>query len=152
MKICKMQQFSKRQSNTIYRLKKTLTHISIANNFDIYNISSSSDNIRIILSFYLSLLQTSIELDKENIKFPNILILDEPKQQNLDNDSLLNCINVIEKLSSNKNQVILTTYSEVEKDKERFQEYIIHEMKNSTSGFPFQRMSSFSKGISIKLT
>lgn len=100
--------------------------------FDIYNISSSSDNIRIILSFYLSLLQTSIELDKENIKFPNILILDEPKQQNLDNDSLLNCINVIEKLSSDKNQVILTTYSEVEKDKEKFQEYIIHEMKNST--------------------
>ena len=33
-----MQQFPKRQSNTIYRLKKTLTHISIANNFDIYNI------------------------------------------------------------------------------------------------------------------
>ena len=100
--------------------------------FDIYNISSSSDNIRIILSFYLALLQTSIKLDKKNINFPNILILDEPKQQNLDNDSLLNCINVIEKLSSNKNQVILTTYSEVKKDKEKFKKYIIHEMKDST--------------------
>jgi hypothetical protein len=51
--------------------------------FDIYNISSSSDNVRIILSYYMALLQASIKLkEKTNIRFPNLLILDEPKQQN----------------------------------------------------------------------
>jgi DNA repair exonuclease SbcCD ATPase subunit len=102
-------------------------------NFDIYNISSSSDNIRIILSFYLSLLQTSIQLKhKRNIKFPNILILDEPKQQNLDNDSLLDCISVLEKIPSEDAQVILTTYSELKEDRVRFQKHIVYEMKNKT--------------------
>jgi hypothetical protein len=101
--------------------------------FDIYNISSSSDNIRIILSFYLSLLQTSVKLvQNKKIQFPNLLILDEPKQQNLDNDSLLNCISVIEKIPANETQVILTTYSDIKKDKTRFQKYIIHEMTSST--------------------
>lgn len=102
-------------------------------NFDIYNISSSSDNIRIILSFYLSLLQTSIKLKKLNkISFPNLLILDEPKQQNLDNDSLLDCITVLEKISPTDGQVILTTYSELEADRLRFKKYMVCEMKNKT--------------------
>ena len=101
-------------------------------NYDIYNISSSSDNIRIILSYYLSLLQTSI--DKKNnskIKFPNLLILDEPKQQNLDNASLLSCINQIKKISLNDAQVILTTYSEIATDRDLLKEYINYEMKTS---------------------
>jgi DNA repair exonuclease SbcCD ATPase subunit len=102
-------------------------------NFDIYNISSSSDNIRIILSYYLSLLQTSIELKSNaKIKFPNLLILDEPKQQNLDNASLINCIELIEKIPMNISQVILTTYSELESDRERLKKYINYEMKSST--------------------
>ncbi|MCB9257582.1 MAG: AAA family ATPase [Chitinophagales bacterium] len=102
-------------------------------NYDIYNISSSSDNIRIILSYYLSLLQTSIKFKKlDSIGFPNILILDEPKQQNLDNDSLVDCINVIESISSNDGQVILTTYSELESDRQKFEKYIIYEMKTKT--------------------
>lgn len=102
-------------------------------NFDIYNISSSSDNIRIILSYYLSLLQTSLKYQKLNkIIYPNILILDEPKQQNLDNDSLIDCIGVIENISASECQVILTTYSDVEADREKFREHIIYEMKNKT--------------------
>lgn len=102
-------------------------------NYDIYNISSSSDNIRIILSYYLSLLQTSIKFKNlDSIGYPNILILDEPKQQNLDNDSLVDCINVIENISSNDGQVILTTYSELESDKRKFEKHIIYEMKNKT--------------------
>lgn len=101
--------------------------------FDIYNISSSSDSIRIILSFYLSLLQTSLELkNKQNIRFPNILILDEPKQQNLDNDSLLDCISVMEKIPADQGQIILTTYSELPEDKEKFKKHIIHEMIGKT--------------------
>lgn len=102
-------------------------------NYDIYNISSSSDNIRIILSYYLSLLQTSIKFKNiDSIGFPNILILDEPKQQNLDNDSLVDCVSVIENISSNDGQVILTTYSELESDRKKFEKHIVYEMKNKT--------------------
>jgi hypothetical protein len=102
-------------------------------NFDIYNISSSSDNIRIILSYYLALLQTSIKLNKDNsIKYPNILIFDEPKQQNLDNDSFVDCINVIEKIAPEDSQVILTTYSELKEDRVKFEKYIVYEMKSKT--------------------
>jgi hypothetical protein len=102
-------------------------------NYDIYNISSSSDNIRIILSYYLSILQTSIKFKNlDSIKFPNILILDEPKQQNLDNDSLIDCVSVIENISSNDSQVILTTYSELESDRQKFEKYLIYEMKTKT--------------------
>jgi hypothetical protein len=101
--------------------------------FDIYNISSSSDNIRIILSYYLALLQTSIKLKNLNpIGFPNILILDEPKQQNLDNDSLIDSISVIENISENDCQVILTTFSDLPIDKEKLKKHIIYEMKNKT--------------------
>ena len=102
-------------------------------NYDIYNISSSSDNIRIILSYYLALLQASIKFKKLNsVGFPNILILDEPKQQNLDNDSLIDSIGVIEKISSDDGQVILTTYSELPSDKDRLQKHIVYEMKSKT--------------------
>jgi len=102
-------------------------------NYDIYNISSSSDNIRIILSYYLSLLQTSIKFKTlDTISFPNILILDEPKQQNLDNDSLIDCVSVIENIPSDNAQVILTTYSELKTDRQKFEKHIIYEMKNKT--------------------
>lgn len=113
------------------RLDSNDNYSPYLDNFDIYNISSSSDNIRIILSYYLALLQTSIKLKADNeIKYPNILILDEPKQQNLDNDSLINCINTISKISPAEGQIILTTYSELPEDKEKFKEHIIYEMKN----------------------
>jgi DNA repair exonuclease SbcCD ATPase subunit len=98
--------------------------------FDIYNISSSSDNIRIILSYYLALLQTSLEFSNEKIKHPKILILDEPKQQNLDSDSLIDCINVLENTLVKEGQVILTTYSELASDRAKLETHIVFEMKN----------------------
>jgi len=102
-------------------------------NFDIYNISSSSDNIRIILSYYLALLQSSIERkDKGKIVYPDVLILDEPKQQNLDNDSLIDCINVMTQIPKESCQIILTTYSELPEDREKLKDYIIHEMTSKT--------------------
>lgn len=115
------------------KLDSTDNYTPYLDNFDIYNISSSSDNIRIILSYYLSLLQTSLKYQKLNkIIYPNILILDEPKQQNLDIDSLIDCIGVIENISASECQVILTTYSDVGADREKFSEHIIYEMKNKT--------------------
>jgi DNA repair exonuclease SbcCD ATPase subunit len=115
------------------KLDSTDNYTPYLDNFDIYNISSSSDNIRIILSYYLALLQTSIKHKAlKKIQYPNVLILDEPKQQNLDNDSLVDCIAVIETIPANESQVILTTYSELPSDREKFSAHIIYEMKNKT--------------------
>jgi hypothetical protein len=100
--------------------------------YDLYNISSSSDNVRIILSYYLSLLQTSIESYNPKIKFPNLLILDEPKQQNLDNIDLNNFIDILEHLPKDSCQVILTTFSESSKDKRLFKQFIKLEMVSET--------------------
>lgn len=113
------------------KLDETDNYMPYLDNFDIYNISSSSDNIRIILSYYLALLQTSIELNQiKKISYPNILILDEPKQQNLDNDSLIDCLSLINQISASESQVIITTYSELDSDRDKFEEHIIYEMKN----------------------
>lgn len=125
----------KGNKDLIYNIKvdENDNYTPYLDNFDIYNISSSSDNIRIILSYYLSLLQTSIKHKEiRGICYPNILILDEPKQQNLDNDSLVDCITVIESISSSASQVILTTYSDLPSDREKFSKHIIYEMKNKT--------------------
>ena len=98
--------------------------------YDLNNISSSSDYIRIILSYYLALLQTSVELSEINrIKYPNVLIFDEPKQQNLDNIDIENLIKTIEKIpDSDEWQIILTTYNPNEK--QLFEKYIQYEMKH----------------------
>lgn len=101
--------------------------------YDIYNITSSSDNVRIILSYYLALLQTSVYLEKKGfrIHFPNLLILDEPRQQNLDVEDLSGFISLIKKVGQDNCQVILTTFSEgKETSYEKFKPFIIHEMKN----------------------
>jgi hypothetical protein len=101
--------------------------------YDIFNIISSSDNVRIMLSYYLSLLQTSLlKKDDNEIKFPNLLLFDEPKQQNLDNDSLIEFVKVIESLSSNSFQIILTTYLHQPGKDTVFKDYIRHEMLNTT--------------------
>jgi hypothetical protein len=131
------------------KLDSTDAYTPYLDDFDIYNISSSSDNIRIILSYYMALLQTSIKLKgKTKINYPNVLILDEPKQQNLDNDSLVDSIGVIENIPANQAQVILTTYSELPEDKVKFQKHIIYQMTHKTdyllkplnkSGDPFQK-------------
>lgn len=100
--------------------------------YDIYNISSSSDYIRIILSYYLALLQSSIKLSYiERIKYPNLLILDEPKQQNLDDKDIKAFVKIIEAIPSSDNwQIILTTYNPNEKS--LLDKYIKCEMKDST--------------------
>lgn len=99
--------------------------------YDIHNIISSSDNVRLMLSYYLGLLQTSVQLIKDTkINFPRLLILDEPKQQNLDNSTLKKLIELIEKLPKEKSQILLTTYSHVDKEKAMFEKYICHEMKH----------------------
>ncbi|WP_242301751.1 AAA family ATPase [Bacillus cereus group sp. BfR-BA-01361] len=53
---------------------------------NLYNITSSSGLIRIILSYYLALLKTSL-IYKKSTNHPCLLILDEPRQQNLDFDT-----------------------------------------------------------------
>lgn len=99
--------------------------------YDLYNISSSSDNVRVIISYYLCMLQTSIKLESMNkIKFPNLLILDEPKQQNLDDKDLISFIELLEKLPQGSAQVILTTFSEQKRNKKVFESFIRLEMKD----------------------
>lgn len=101
--------------------------------YDIYNITSSSDNVRIILSYYLGLLQTGVELKKRQFKthFPNLLILDEPRQQNLDVEDLIGFISLIDNVGQDSCQVILTTFSEGKEDSyDHFKPFIIHEMKD----------------------
>jgi predicted ATPase len=99
--------------------------------YDLYNISSSSDNVRVIISYYLCMLQTSIQLGEMNkIKFPNLLILDEPKQQNLDDKDLISFIEILEKLPQGSAQIILTTFSEQKRNKKVFESFIRLEMKD----------------------
>lgn len=53
---------------------------------NLYNITSSSGLVRIILSYYLSLLKVGL-LFESSTNHPYLLILDEPRQQNLDLDT-----------------------------------------------------------------
>lgn len=53
---------------------------------NLYNITSSSGLVRIILSYYLSLLKVGL-LFEGSTNHPYLLILDEPRQQNLDLDT-----------------------------------------------------------------
>jgi len=64
--------------------------------------------------------------------FPDILILDEPKQQNLDNDSLIDSIKVMANMPINSGQIILTTFSELPEDKAKLEGYILYEMHTKT--------------------
>lgn len=53
---------------------------------NLYNITSSSGLIRIILSYYLALLKTSL-IYEDSTNHPFFLVMDEPRQQNLDFDT-----------------------------------------------------------------
>lgn len=107
--------------------------------YDLYNINSSSDNIRIILSYYLSLLQTSLKLtDYSQIRYPSLLILDEPRQQNLDDKEIKSFVEIVNRLPSLEWQIILTTFDIHEKD--FLSQYIIFEMKNE-SDFLLKKIS-----------
>jgi hypothetical protein len=115
------------------RLDENDNYTPYLEEYDIYNITSSSDNVRIILSYYLSLLQTGVQLKKEQITthFPNLLILDEPRQQNLDVTDLTGFISLIDSIGGDNCQVILTTYSEGGDDSyKKMKSFIVKEMEN----------------------
>ncbi|HFJ9423023.1 TPA: AAA family ATPase [Bacillus paranthracis] len=78
---------------------------------NLYNITSSSGLIRIILSYYLALLKTCLKY-KNSTNHPFFLILDEPRQQNLDFDTFnhfLDQLNDIKKNYPKQFQVILAS-------------------------------------------
>lgn len=50
---------------------------------NLYYLTSSSGLIRIILSYYIALLETALHY-KDSVQHPFLLIMDEPRQQNLD--------------------------------------------------------------------
>jgi len=78
---------------------------------NLYNITSSSGLIRIILAYYISLLKTAIKF-KVDTNHPFILIMDEPRQQNLDIetfDKMLNDLYKLQKDTPNQFQVILAS-------------------------------------------
>jgi len=112
------------------KLDRNYNYTPYLENYDLYNISSSSGIIRIILSYYISLLQTSVKIDVDKIRFPNLLIFDEPKQQNLDETDFENFIEIIEQIPSDTSQVILTTFNE-NRNRDKIEKYIRYEMKSS---------------------
>ncbi|RDE32925.1 hypothetical protein DV713_13790 [Parageobacillus thermoglucosidasius] len=64
---------------------------------NLYNITSSSGLIRIILSYYIALLKTALEF-KDSVNHPMLLIMDEPRQQNLDLDTFNKFLDIFSKL------------------------------------------------------
>ncbi len=78
---------------------------------NLYNITSSSGLIRIILSYYTALLKTALEF-KSDTHHPFLLILDEPRQQNLDIETFntfLNELYSLQKKFPNQFQVIVAS-------------------------------------------
>ncbi|MEH7387634.1 hypothetical protein V7147_19860 [Bacillus sp. JJ1521] len=78
---------------------------------NLYNITSSSGLIRIILSYYTALLKTALEF-KLDTNHPFLLILDEPRQQNLDIETFnafLEELYSLQKTHSNQFQIILAS-------------------------------------------
>ncbi|WP_233414680.1 coiled-coil domain-containing protein [Thermaerobacillus caldiproteolyticus] len=78
---------------------------------NLYNITSSSGLIRIILSYYVALLKTALEFNPDT-NHPFVLILDEPRQQNLDIETFnkfLSELNKLKKEYPQKFQVILAS-------------------------------------------
>ncbi|MFC9600200.1 AAA family ATPase [Peribacillus butanolivorans] len=76
---------------------------------NLYYITSSSGLIRIIISYYLALLVTSVEKDTN---FPRILIFDEPRQQNLDEQTFKKFTDLILEIANqyeDKIQIIFTS-------------------------------------------
>jgi hypothetical protein len=60
-----------------------ITQLDTGENYNIRFDSSASDFIRCLLAYYISLMQTSI---KHNGNHPNLLMFDEPKQQDMSED------------------------------------------------------------------
>ncbi|OZQ64383.1 hypothetical protein CA596_28985 [Paenibacillus odorifer] len=102
---------------------------------NLYYLTSSSGLIRIILSYYVALLMTALEF-KEDVNHPLILIMDEPRQQNLDMHSFnefMNLLKGLQKKHPKGYQVIITSSEKgncEEKDITLYmgKEYLIKEM------------------------
>jgi ABC-type Mn2+/Zn2+ transport system ATPase subunit len=78
---------------------------------NLYNITSSSGLIRIILAYYVALLETGLHYS-EKTNHPLLIILDEPRQQNLDITTFNKFVNIFEKLRKKykgKFQLIITS-------------------------------------------
>ncbi|SEK18979.1 AAA domain-containing protein [Paenibacillus sp. cl141a] len=76
---------------------------------NLYYLTSSSGLIRIILSYYTALLKTALKFAKD-VQHPFLLIMDEPRQQNLDIQTFNNFLLLFDSLKKeypNKFQVII---------------------------------------------
>ncbi|WP_010094597.1 hypothetical protein [Ornithinibacillus scapharcae] len=81
---------------------------------NLYNITSSSGLIRIILSYYLALLKTGL-IFNNSTNHPYLLVLDEPRQQNLDLDTFnqfLNELYLLKKDYPKQIQIIIASSEE----------------------------------------
>lgn len=81
---------------------------------NLYNITSSSGLIRIILSYYLALLKTGL-IYYNSTNHPYLLVLDEPRQQNLDLDTFnqfLNELYLLKKEYPKQIQIIVASSEE----------------------------------------
>lgn len=103
---------------------------------NLYNITSSSGFIRILLAYYLALLKTGYHY-KNKTNHPLLLILDEPKQQNLDDATYEKFTEILYKLCKENSdiQVIITSGSIGKIQKENIpvnlgeKDYLIQEIK-----------------------
>ncbi|MGE8000245.1 hypothetical protein ACQKOF_16470 [Lysinibacillus sp. NPDC093190] len=93
---------------------------------NLYNITSSSGLIRIILSYYLALLKTGL-IYYNSANHPYLLILDEPRQQNLDLDTFnqfLNELYLLKKEYPKQLQIIVASSEEGNIKKEDIRLYL----------------------------
>jgi len=78
---------------------------------NLYYLTSSSGLIRIILSYYVALLETALNYE-DSVQHPFLLLMDEPRQQNLDIKAF-NCFidlfKELEKKYQGKFQVIIAS-------------------------------------------
>jgi len=91
------------------RLNKDYNYFPYVPTYDLYNGSSSSDNIRLMIAYHLSLMKLSLNSEFK-VKFPSLLIFDEPQQQNLDKETVINLLSNLSSIASDDWQIILTTY------------------------------------------
>lgn len=76
---------------------------------NLYNITSSSGLIRIIIAYYLTILTTSIKF-KISVNHPGIFMMDEPRQQNLDYNTYNKITDYLKLLTKNTGiQIIYTS-------------------------------------------
>lgn len=69
-----------------------ITHFDTGENYNIRFDSSASDFIRCLLAYYISLMQTSIKYDGNH---PNLLLFDEPKQQDMSEDDFKTFLKIL---------------------------------------------------------